>query len=454
LQLYTDYSFECIDDNPFLKSKYMKKVILLLSLTFILAGCSGNKKADGKYPVIDVVNEIGNYQRVYCSDLFSSMELIPLETKKECLISMPCTVILNDSLIVTRTFSGGMSMGVLGPVNTSLYAFDRSGKFLNPIGQKGQGPEEYISIGDPFFNTDQSTLFVQDIKKVIEYDYKGKFIRSFKTLEMDSLQLTRYAYAGNGLFIAKMRYNGINIYNYCLMDEKGNLLKGYPNHIFYHKEREYRLVMTHALTPVRVDNQLFLKDFINDTIYSLSNLELKPAFVFGFGPYTYPKDHIPNFNTSNPFPDNAFMFFQRFGDFVGAPNYFFYRIRIPKKFSGPKSKPVYNDIAGADVTDDQAVYGIYNIAKHTNVLLDTEPFYFQKGIINDLNGGLSFIPKYYAGNNEVIDIWDPADMKEMLTDKYFASLKIKDPQAHQKLKELLKTLKDDDNPVVVVAKLK
>jgi hypothetical protein len=71
-----------------------------------------------------------------------------------------------------------------------------------------------------------------------------------------------------------------------------------------------------------------------------------------------------------------------------------------------------------------------------------------------LNGGLSFIPKYYAGNNEVIDIWSPADMKEMLTDKYFASLKIKDPQAHQKLKELLKTLKDDDNPVVVVAKLK
>ena len=45
-------------------------------------------------------------------------------------------------------------------------------------------------------------------------------------------------------------------------------------------------------------------------------------------------------------------------------------------------------------------------------------------------------------------------MKEDLTEEYFANREIKNPQAHQKLRELLKTLKDDDNPVVVVAKLK
>jgi len=165
-------------------------------------------------------------------------------------------------------------------------------------------------------------------------------------------------------------------------------------------------------------------------------------------------EYMEKINMTNPIPDNAFIFWGNYDGFVGAPNYFFYCIRTPKAFSVPKSKPVYSDILGADVNVDRYIYGIYNIAKHTNILLDTEPFYFQKGIINDLNGGLSFIPKYYAGNNEVIDIWNPADMKKLLTDQYFASLKIKDPQAHQKLKELLKTLKDDDNPVVVVAKLK
>jgi len=53
-----------------------------------------------------------------------------------------------------------------------------------------------------------------------------------------------------------------------------------------------------------------------------------------------------------------------------------------------------------------------------------------------------------------VGLWYPSIMKEKLTDEYFASRTIKDPQAHQKLKELLKNLDEQDNPVVVIAKLK
>jgi PHD/YefM family antitoxin component YafN of YafNO toxin-antitoxin module len=42
----------------------------------------------------------------------------------------------------------------------------------------------------------------------------------------------------------------------------------------------------------------------------------------------------------------------------------------------------------------------------------------------------------------------------MLTEEYFASRTIKDPQAHQKLRELLNNLDEDDNPVIVIGKLK
>ena len=60
----------------------------------------------------------------------------------------------------------------------------------------------------------------------------------------------------------------------------------------------------------------------------------------------------------------------------------------------------------------------------------------------------------YLKGAVVADVWNANDMKEILTEKYFASQEIKDPNAHQELKELLKNLKDDDNPVVVIAKLK
>ncbi|MDR2232086.1 MAG: 6-bladed beta-propeller [Tannerella sp.] len=432
----------------------MKQIFGLLFVLICLSACSGDKDFTGEIPVIDVVNSIGNYQKVYCSDLFSSMELIPLETREDCLIGMYGTIKYHDGLFFVRNpAGGGIVSGVLGGGISNLMVFDRSGKFLNSIGRKGQGPEEYIAIGDPFFNPDQSTLFVDDIRKVIEYDYEGNFIRSFGKLRVDSFPLQDYECVKNGVFIASTYYNGQNAFKYCLLDSNGIIIKTFPNYFFYNKENDYRSAMKHALAPIHVDNHLFLKDFINDTIYSISNLDFKPAFVFGFGQYTYPKDHT--FNYSNPtLPGNAFFFTQRFGDLVGAPNYFFYRIRIPNNFSGPKSKPVYNSILGADAADDGSVHGVYDIAQHINILLDTEPFHFQKGFINDLNGGLSFIPKYYAGNGVVLDIWNVADMKEMLTEEYFASLKIKDPQAHQQLKELLKTLRDDDNPVVVVAKLK
>ena len=102
---------------------------------------------------------------------------------------------------------------------------------------------------------------------------------------------------------------------------------------------------------------------------------------------------------------------------------------------------------------DEIVFGIYNIAEKTNILLDTND-HLEPGIINDINGGLPFFPRYYAGNNMVVDIWTAEEMKESLTEEYFVKQTIKDPQSHQKLKELLNNLKEDDNPVVVVARLK
>ena len=87
----------------------------------------------------------------------------------------------------------------------------------------------------------------------------------------------------------------------------------------------------------------------------------------------------------------------------------------------------------------------YEIAKQRSLFL---------AISYDLNGGLSFIPRYYAGNNIVVDIWNAEEMEEILTEEYFSLQTIKDQQSYQKLRKVLKNLKDDDNPVVVVAQLR
>jgi len=324
---------------------------------------------------------------------------------------------------------------------------------LNPIGRNGQGPGEYIFSNNSFLNTDKPTIFVEDTKHILEYDFMGNHIRSFKRLSEDGFDLDNYTYAGDNIFVASTLYNGKNPYKYYLVDSNGVIIKSFPNHLFYPKNGTLKSAFEDALTPVRVKDQLYLKDVLNDTVYILKDMELQPAYVFELGKYTFPLESLETFELLRSSLGSAIQFSTSHGTFVVTEKFIFYYVALPEAVSKPKAKPKYNIILKQDRPDDTGVYGIYNIEQQTNTLLDTDD-YFQKGIVNDLNGGLPFIPIYYAGNNLLVGIWWADDMKETLTDEYFAKQTIKDPQAYQKLKELLKTLKVDDNPVVVVAKLK
>jgi len=428
----------------------MKKIIFLFYIAIILVNCS-DKKPVGDYSVIDVIGNIGKYQKVFCSELFSSIELVILETSDKCLIGESNSVVfLNDSLIIVKDIKSNLS-GILTSPNRSgilvsnmnLYAFNRSGIFKNEIGKTGQGPSDYNSVGDVFINKDLFNIYVSDQTKILEYEFNGNFIRAFQRPEIENFFSNRFGYVGEKLFVGQINYSEKNKFKYFLFDQNGDTIKTFPNHIFFDKVDLDNIPFVDALNPIRVDNLLYLKDYVNDTLYALINKNLHPAYVFSFTDkfgYSYQQ----TLSSKNII---------KIITLVGMPNHLFYQIQVPDIFPRPKSKPEYNSIINQYRQNDGFIYGIYDNKKNINTLLDTDE-YFQKGFINDINGGLPFIPRYYAGNNIVTDVWNPYDMIEMLTEDYFSKQTIKDQQAHQKLKELLKILKEDDNPVVVVAKLK
>jgi hypothetical protein len=416
----------------------MKKVFILICIAFSLSGCSDKREID-EYPIIDVISNVEKYQKVYCSDYFSSIELIPLETGDECLLNPFPDILLKDSFIFLRG-------------NGHNYAFSTSGKFLNQIGERGQGPGEYINSLGLFSNTEKPFVYIEDYTEILEYDFNGNFIRSFLKPVIEDIKLFKCSYVGDGLFVGQINYDGKRMNKYSLFDRNGDIVKNFSSHIFFNRVNKSQSGFDEAMYPIRVDNRLYLKDYYNDTIYMLENSNLKPGYVFGFGKYSYPKENLELRDNKTPFPPNSFTFGQGLG-IVGTPQFFFYKISIPDLFSKPKAKLRFHPIVNEYRSDDSGVYGIYNIEQKINILLDTDE-HLQKGIINDINGGLPFIPRYYAGNGVVVDLWNVEEMKEMLTEEYFATKTIKDQQSHQKLKDILKNLKDDDNPVVVVAKLK
>ena len=98
--------------------------------------------------------------------------------------------------------------------------------------------------------------------------------------------------------------------------------------------------------------------------------------------------------------------------------------------------------------------GIYFSKKKETVLLENDPASGIHGLINDIDGGLPIWPYYCSDDNELVGILKAEDMKELLTEKYFSTREVKDAEAQQRLKKLVKNLKEEDNPVIMFAKLK
>ena len=428
------------------------KIVFFFILSFsIVVGCSENK-AHGEYQVINFADIAGEYKRVYCSDYFSSLEIIPLETNKNCLVVMDPAILVNDSLIfVTSIVSLSRS-----PFPRNVLVFNHSGKFLNQIGAIGRGPGEYTTFAEFFINEKKSTAYIADVRNILEYDFDGKFIGSFpKPIADDGLALTNFSSVENNLFIGAIPYSRGHRNKFCLFDRNGDIVKCFPSHYFFDSGPQIRTlwVLFIAEMSFKMGEDLYLMDCINDTLYLLKNLHLQPTYVFDFGKYSYPLEGINEngkIEIKQIESDDARRFYMRIREITGTPNYFFYSIEIPSILPTPKSRPVS---LISEIALKHVVFGIYDIENKSNIFLDTDQLH-QRGLINDINGGLSFFPRYYAGNGIVADFWRAEDMKEILTEEYFASIDIKDQAAHQKLRELLKKLDEEDNPVVVLAKLK
>jgi hypothetical protein len=345
-------------------------------------------------------------------------------------------IALNDSIIIMKG-------------NNQLFAFDRStGKFRNRIGNRGQGPGEYNMPGYILFNRDKPTVFVADIFGVnfLEYDFNGRHIRSFPQARVDDRNLNGPAHLGGNLFIGSVNFTGSNEYQYCLFDDNGVIVRCFPNHILLNLASRLGSNSGKQET-MWIDNRLYLKHFVNDTIFVFEDSVLRPAYVFDFGRYSFPLRDFERPNAPSR-PPNAFMMWNTF---VGTPRFFFYNLLLPEVGLSRLRQRISTDPWFGDYST--IIYGIYDRARNKNFLLDTDR-HRQFGIANDINGGLPLIPLFYVGNGEVAGVWNPHEMLEILTEEYFAKQTIKDPEAHQRLKEMLRKLDEFDNPIIVIAKLR
>ena len=90
-------------------------------------------------------------------------------------------------------------------VYKGVLTFDKDGRFLRKIGQKGQGPGEYVSPSDFAYSIDEDKIFVLDsqLRKIMIYRFSTGFF--LKDIRIEPYALRVHYYKGN-LYVVNPSY--------------------------------------------------------------------------------------------------------------------------------------------------------------------------------------------------------------------------------------------------------
>ena len=151
----------------------MKKLGIIACSTLLasLMSC-GNKEQAAPWTNIDLSGSIPKEERIL-QDLFE-VKYVALETT-DSFLTRGFIEAVSPHLLITYDYGEGC-----------LSLFDRAtGKGIRQIKRQGQGPEEYVSPSHVVIDEKREELFVSDysLRKILVYDLKGNFKRSFKTID-------------------------------------------------------------------------------------------------------------------------------------------------------------------------------------------------------------------------------------------------------------------------------
>lgn len=173
----------------------MKKFLVLSIVLFVLSSCRSDYKESYTLPVFDdssfqLIRINPEEMNNFFSDLYTgidSFRFIPLETQDEFLLGKIGQITPYKDKIY-----------IWDQLTSAVFCFDRNGKYLFKVNNRGAGPEEYPTMDDMAVHPDDGSVYIQSapLRTVYKYDNQGRFVgkipcsvitSSFKPVGEDSL---------------------------------------------------------------------------------------------------------------------------------------------------------------------------------------------------------------------------------------------------------------------------
>lgn len=375
-----------------MKNRRNKVLYTIGILCFLGMGCA--KKQN--HPEIESYKiDMEHVEEVSVYDICSHIELIPLETHDSALLSFIYPIQYDNCYYVKQN----------NPQQVTV--FDSVGGFKYRINNLGRGAEEYASLSDIVVNPfSQSFYLLETLDHLDQYDLNGHF--------QDKIRLNGITESLNGVFplnrdtLVIVSGGDHFVYSFFSLSEKRVIaritdrmpLVGTPKPMFYSA------------------NQLYSYTWYDNVVYRVQDTCFVPEFYLDFGRYNNLKQDYSKF-------DQKFRDDNELEAFVSKFNVAIYKIQ---------SNPNYLYVMLTDLTKDEPQLRRVWYNKKTKKSLVFEDF--KERVSWNFFGFLtddSFVGCISAANKEeLLDVGLLDEKNKLVYDR----------------------IKPDDNPIMVVFKLK
>lgn len=437
----------------------MKRYVFPLLIVAILASCQQSKKREKSEILCDIYVEEGiknKVDKLLLSDAVQDIDIIPLETSDSCFIQKIRKMEMGENDLFINNVSQAYC---------KVFRFDKTGKFLNIVARQGDGPQD-ISMPDGIGIDDNAKLihvangfgFQNEIKT---YRYDGSWIKTIKAARPGEAlfgvfnwdQRTYYYFNGKHLIrrFLPLQDGSKDLWQIGMQDANGKFVAQFydPNILQQQKEiiaNNGEKVIdkiryswgTESPVLNRYYNHINFMYEANDTIYRYNEAKntLAPHYILHCGKRPTPEKTYLLGKGADYF-NYTFAF-----DLLETKDYLYIDVEKDKSAFLLRVDKIDGSILSLELKGE-IVEGA--MTKYRKV--DAPNF------TNDLCGGLPFYPTSH-NDRQWICAYNAADLVEQIDIEALKTTEVLLPEKRDQLVRILQNLKDDDNPVVLVATLK
>jgi len=352
-------------------------------------------------------------EAVRLSDLGATdIQYIPLETTKQNVLPEIKKIVFGKSFFLTHS-------------SANINMFRYNGQFVTKISREGRGPDEITVAHDIDINPKDETIYLVDgwLQKFLVYNRDGKLMRSFKSPLKIAIN---FRITNDGILC----YNDNNMAkttdSFILIDTLGKVIMNYPNTYKWQDKTNRTVGYLHENLFYRFNDQIFKKEMYSDTVFVYRDKAFKPHIIIDVGKLRI----TPEARTNSPVA------------------YIIHNFLTPHKLF-ECGDYIYYEFSYQPDDENEGFSVIASKVNNFKILFDPE-----KGLINDLDGGPNIMPQTVKDNNILVAWVDAIDFKNHVASEAFRKSNPLYPEKKKELETLANSLKETDNPVLMLVRLK